>query len=395
MRIALRALLVAALLIVPVKTAVAQADAPVVTLPAPTGSESIGVVSLHLVDENRVDEVLNNGRKREFPLRIFYPAVDAEKWPADTWAPEAVVDDFREYVTKYANGAGDWRLGNSHARVGAPAAAGPRPILLYSPGFGSSSMVGAALIEELVSHGYVVAALDHPGDVGAVVFPGDRVVRQIPGIEVDLESKLPGLVQARVDDARYALDALAAVVAGRNPDAEQRPLPAGLGGVLDLSSVGMFGHSLGGATSAQAMLEDPRIRAGVDMDGSIFGSVRDAGVDRPFLLMSSGEGAFLNWEPSRRDFFEHSRGAKLAVALGDSLHMSFSDLQVVLSQLAAAGVVPHEDAAKSIGTIPVTDSIDLQRGYLRTFFNTNFGRLADSAQAPWQLAHPQMRLDRP
>ena len=46
----------------------------------------------------------------------------------------------------------------------------------------------------------------------------------------------------------------------------------------------MFGHSLGGATAAAAMLADPRIRAGVDMDGTILGKVAKQGVARPFLV---------------------------------------------------------------------------------------------------------------
>jgi predicted dienelactone hydrolase len=60
-------------------------------------------------------------------------------------------------------------------------------------------------------------------------------------------------VAVRVTDTRFVLDQLATVNASGNPDAEHRPLPAGLRGALRLSRVGMFGHSLGGATAAQAL----------------------------------------------------------------------------------------------------------------------------------------------
>ena len=43
-----------------------------------------------------------------------------------------------------------------------------------------------------------------------------------------------------------------------------------------MSSVAMFGHSLGGATAAAAMLEDQRITAGVNLDGSLVGPVVNA-----------------------------------------------------------------------------------------------------------------------
>ena len=76
-------------------------------------------------------------------------------------------------------------------------------------------------------------------------------------------------MKARIADTRFVLNELAALNSGASPDARHRPLPAGLAGTLDLTRVGMFGHSLGGATSAEAMAADRRILAGLDLDGSI------------------------------------------------------------------------------------------------------------------------------
>lgn len=33
----------------------------------------------------------------------------------------------------------------------------------------------------------------------------------------------------------------------------------------------MFGHSFGGATSAQMLVKDARIKAAIDMDGGLYG----------------------------------------------------------------------------------------------------------------------------
>ena len=74
----------------------------------------------------------------------------------------------------------------------------------------------------------------------------------------------------RIADTRFVLDELASLASGRNPDAEHRPLPSGLSTALDLAKVGMFGHSLGGATAAKAMAADARISAGINLDGSMF-----------------------------------------------------------------------------------------------------------------------------
>jgi len=52
---------------------------------------------------------------------------------------------------------------------------------------------------------------------------------------------------------------------------------------------GIFGHSLGGAAAASAMLADNRFSCGLDMNGSSNGAAVDAGLDRPLLLMSAPE----------------------------------------------------------------------------------------------------------
>ncbi|HEX5288227.1 MAG TPA: hypothetical protein VFX25_05110 [Streptosporangiaceae bacterium] len=47
-------------------------------------------------------------------------------------------------------------------------------------------------------------------------------------------------------------------------------------GLIDLSRIAMAGHSAGGAAAIPAMLTDPRIRAGIDMDGTLLIPVRNA-----------------------------------------------------------------------------------------------------------------------
>ncbi len=70
--------------------------------------------------------------------------------------------------------------------------------------------------------------------------------------------------------------------------------------------------------------------------------------------------------------------------------LSFCDDQLIVPSLAAAGIVPADFAAEAVGTIDPQDSLDLQRGYLRTFFDTTFGRYDDLTQTPAQVLHPGM-----
>jgi predicted dienelactone hydrolase len=59
-----------------------------------------------------------------------------------------------------------------------------------------------------------------------------------------------------------------------------------------MSRVGVFGHSFGGATAAQFCSQDSRCKAGIDVDGSLHGSVLQTGIHKPFMFLGSGRGDF-------------------------------------------------------------------------------------------------------
>ena len=238
-------------------------------------------------------------------------------------------------------------------------------MVLYSPGLGGTRDSGSVLVEELVSRGYVVATIDHTHDSSPVEFPGGRVEAALPPLTPEVAAQA---VAVRVADTRFVLDQLTALNAGSNPDAEHRPLPDGLRGALDLSTVGMFGHSLGGATAAQAMLEDPRIKAGVNLDGTLFGPVVAAGLDRPFMLVGA-QGHGRDNDPSWAQFWANLRGWRLNLRLTGAAHTSFTDFQALLPQIAGAIGLSPDGVQQLIGTIDPQRSIINQRAYVTVFFD--------------------------
>jgi predicted dienelactone hydrolase len=255
----------------------------------------------------------------------------------------------------------------THGAVGAPVDRdrSGRPVVLYSPGGNGTRDGGTVLVEELVSRGYIVVTIDHTHDASAVEFPDGRVeTRAIP----DTPEAGEQAVAVRVADTRFVLDTLSALNAGANPDAEHRRLPFGIRGALRMSSVAMFGHSFGGATAAAAMLEDQRIMAGVNLDGTFFGPVVNAGLDRPFLLVSSHGGGRDN-DVSWAKFWANLRGWRLNLQLTDSAHNSFSDLQALVPQAAGVLSFPPDTVQQFIGTIDPDRSITNQRAYLTAFFD--------------------------
>ncbi|GIG61932.1 esterase [Longispora fulva] len=336
---------------------VAPGAAPVqLTLPAPTGHGRIGTVSLHLVDRSRPDPWVPTEPARELMIQLWYPAADTRNRPRAPWVSPGVADRLNPPGSPVT-------LPVSHAYTGAPAAGGRHPVVVYSPGLGMERTSSTALVEDLASHGYVVVTIDHPHDGRFVEFPGGRIATQalpVPTTPEEEAAMIATALATRVADTRFTLDQLAALDRGHNPDEERRPLPRGLTGALDLDRIGMAGHSLGGATAAQTMLEDRRIRAGVNLDGTVSGTVVTAGLDRPFLLLGS-PGDDDSWTA----LWSRLRGPRHRLELAGSGHMSFTDYQVLLAQ---AGV-PAEDREPSLGTIDGDRSIAVQRAYLLAYFD--------------------------
>ncbi len=344
----------------PTATGAAQALRP--TLPPPTGDHGIGVVPLHLVDRSRTDPWVPSHPVRELMVSLWYPAKHGHARPLAPWLPPGAWARFEQ-----DNGVppGVLAVPLTHGRTNAPVdrRRGGRPVVLYSPGLGGTRDNSTVLVEELVSRGYVVATIDHTHDSSAVEFPDGRV--EVGTLTPDVAAQA---VAVRVADTRFVLNTLSALNAGGNPDAEHRPLPNGLRGALDLSRVGMFGHSLGGSTAAEAMFEDRRIKAGVNLDGTLFGPVVAAGLDRPFMLVGAQDHGRDN-DASWAQFWANLRGWRLNLRLAGSAHNSFTDIQVLLPQIAGALNFPPEAAQQLIGTIDPQRSIINQRVYVTAFFD--------------------------
>lgn len=277
-------------------------------LPAPTGPHRLGVTSLYLVNRSRRDP-WGSIAVREVMVSVFYPArtVHGRRVaPQMTAGAAAAVPHIDPLFHKELPTSGvDWAATRTHAHTDAPAQAVRRPVLLYSPGGGDPRTLGTGLAEELASRGYVVVTIDHPGDASEVEFPRKRAGRQQVRTTVfrgnpRTDPKLfRTVVGTRIADTRFVLDQLALLAAGRNPDALGRPLPEALGLALDLRRVGIYGHSVGGTTAAQAMYEDRRIGAAVNLEGFLDYApkrpgrkgrllpVARYGVDRPLLLLGT------------------------------------------------------------------------------------------------------------
>src|SRR4051812_7591647 len=237
----------------------AAAVAVSVTPPAPTGAAPVGFIRSTLTDTHRIEKLAGDSGPRRVPIRVWYPAAAPGAQPAVvfTAAEQAVWEQGVALPPGALDGVG------AAATAAAPAAGGAHPVLLLSPGLGETTGLMSNHAGDLASHGYVVVGIDVPGETEALDLGDGKLVAKSPG----LARASSRTIALRSRDMRFVLGRLGTL--------------RGVGR-LDRHRVGAFGHSNGGATSAAAMLVDRRLRAGVDLDGGIFGPVVGRGLDRPF-----------------------------------------------------------------------------------------------------------------
>jgi predicted dienelactone hydrolase len=308
---------------------------PVFAFPTPTGRYAVGTTSLSFVDRSRTEscDPTSTTAPRELVVKVWYPSVKRNRDKA------AYLDDERLIPAGKFSHLG---LVKTHAVRDAPLASEktPYPVVIYSPSWSGIKTDNTFQTEELASHGYVVLALEHPCAAAMAVYPDGRVIYGKWSADfASSDAAMKKLLQVgvehlalRTQDIQFVLNQL--------PRIDR--LDARFQGILDLDKIGIFGHSFGGAAAAQACAIDPRLKAGMNMDGLLFGSVAQSGAAQPFMFMNadyprptpadlnSPNGPFRRskqtdaWSFQQRErWFQRYGGYDLT--LRDSAHMTFSD----------------------------------------------------------------------
>ncbi|WP_398947619.1 alpha/beta hydrolase family protein [Streptomyces sp. BK340] len=344
-------------------------------LPAPTGRFQVGEVTLHLADTSRHDPWQEGRNSRELMVGVYYPTTRAAGRPAAPYMLPRAAAHFDSVTADDYLGMGlpagqaDWAATVTHASQGAPVAdaGGKRPVLIYSPGLGEPRTWGTTLVTDLAGRGYVVVTIDNTYESPEVEFPDGSLATMVtPG---DPDAFIRKALRVRNTDTGFVLDRLGLLNAGLNPDVDDHPLPCGLAGALDLTKVGMFGHSLGGTAAATAMDADPRITAGIDMDGNLTNfdgtlmPVAEHGLTRPFLLM--GKDGPTDTGPGWTAFRAHTPGWNRQLRLRGAEHASFTDAEALLPQLG----LPAATLTQDIGTIDPATAVRTDEAYVSAFFD--------------------------
>jgi dienelactone hydrolase len=182
----------------------------------------------------RTGEWTDTGRDRTLPVEIWYPASEAhrgedldetrcDRYTPMPMAPEVVQSAVRD----------------------AEAETGPRPLIVFSHGFGGERRQTTHLCTHWASHGYAVVAMDHVGNTAL-----DMMQAAAAEGDVNPAGQIAQFMADRPADASFVID---------------RALAGASGLAIDAERIGISGHSFGGWTTLATTGRDNRIRAALPL----------------------------------------------------------------------------------------------------------------------------------
>lgn len=310
-------------------------------LPKPTGPYAVGVTTLHLIDKNRHE--LRSSKPhdfRELMLYIWYPASPEGTEQIAFYAPGPMAaimkKDFNQFVGTPLNQLSLLDTLKTYSFINAPLSTKEQkyPLLLFSPGVGSPVQLYTTLLEDLASHGYIVAAINHPYLSNPTIFPDGRIIMRYeqkpkPSAQ-EIESSRRQNTQTWIADTRFALDELL-----RNP-------PALLKNKINPEEVGVFGHSFGGSIAIEVCGLDNRCKAGVDIDGKLaFESRFPNGYKKPFMFIL-GEHSEVPEIKSLEKLAAHMGKDAYLVTVSGASHGSFGDYMLIAPPKNAPSLNPQK-----------------------------------------------------
>ncbi|MDX1286404.1 MAG: hypothetical protein R3182_15415, partial [Draconibacterium sp.] len=248
------------------------------------------------------------------------------------------------------------------------------PVLIYNHGYGGFSGVYQTVFEELASHGYIVVSIGHQDESALLQVDEEIVIPNSPDNEFytrrssELNGRRINELQSIIlnsDNHKKVKEAYRELLE-RSPLHEEsvelwatdtreviRKLSIinqqdkRLKGALDMDNIGVFGHSVGGATSGELAFSCSQMKAGINLDGFQFGNLINSKLQVPFLFVSSNSSGntYLRVSP----FTESSNSKCHHAVINGFTHETFSDLPMITNGNKRA--------------------IDIQRSVILSFFD--------------------------
>jgi dienelactone hydrolase len=313
-----------------------------------TGPYQVGTTVVHLIDYDR-HEIYgpDPNAQREIMVQIWYPADPEEDDPQVQWMPDidAAGPAIATWIDLPPFALNHLKYVKANAFMDAPAIMDSKgfPVLIFSHGWAGFKEQNIFQVEELASHGYTVIGINHTYGAVLTVFPDGRQAPRNPNAlpsevsdeEYDLASNL--LVRQWAQDISFVIDELENI--------NQSPDDGLLLEKLDLSKMGVFGHSTGAGATVEFCASDARCKAALVMDLWAEPVSRDsitAGLSQPVMILYSE-----NWDtlddPENNyglvgELVEASSNEVYEMTIQGTKHFDFSSLPLLSPLTVSLGL---------------------------------------------------------
>ncbi|WP_139902635.1 alpha/beta hydrolase family protein [Clostridium thermarum] len=338
---------------------------PLYNLTKPTGEYKIGTISFDAIDTNRV-ALYSNSRdaNRKIKIQLWYPADEAEGHKRAPWLEGGAVE--AGSIAKIV-GIPEFLLrpmalikSNSYKAADIGKAKSKYPLVIISHGLTGLRSLHTDLAELLASHGYIVAGISHTYAAAVTVFDSgeaEYLRKEAIPFGVSREEYLTYsniVLDTYVQDIQFTIDTLIELNSDKTSILWDK---------LDLSAIGLLGHSAGGGAGVVTAIKDSRIRAITGFDpwlDPVDAEIINTGLRIPALFLRSEQ-----WitDPNNANLFpllKSSKGYRELYEISGTTHLDFTMIHMYSPLTKTYGYTGQLDGRK-ISMI--------QQDFVLAFFN--------------------------
>ena len=347
---------------------VASRVVPLNDIKSPTGDYQIGTEIFYWIDSSRTEWFSDNLEdRRQLMVQAWYPAIpnNNKKY---SWVDysnqrvESLAESFN--VPKFIVRAVDRVDTDTYIDTTPIQSTKTFPIVIFSHGFEGFRFQNTTQIQELVSHGYIVFALDHTYDATLTIFPDGTKIKKAEKYCYGCEEKefrevFNPQIDTRISDVIFVLNKIENIKSG--------VISTSFSSLLDINKIGIFGHSFGGGTSLAASILDSRIKSCLSLDGwyvPIIPEIYSKDFSKPFLhLGQTAWDRIENYEILDSILMAKS-GIGYKLSLAGAHHYDFTD-SPHLSRLASKLNLSSELDSEQILNVTNTTVLGFFNTYLK------------------------------
>ena len=327
--------------------------------PGQLGPYEVGFTYFLLVDDSR--DTASGFGGRPIPVYMWYPVNPAD---IDGGTPEATYPLDPYYGSMPQVGSSSFELYGLDPAYHEPESSSdtPFPLVMFSPGWGSSSLFHVSIGTRLASHGFTVAIVTHYGDRVLPWYPLHHIAEASMNRPLDVSFALDHVLDKNnsPEDLLYGLvnpDQIAA--AGWSVGGYAAMTLAGGDDMVcdtffDPEAVADFGPPP--LQTCVTSLPDPRIKVIVPLDGAnqILRFYELARITIPTMGIGQEFETALDWQARQHAAIQAHPSYR--IDLNNSIHYSFSDICEVYRVGGDMGIFTPEEVNEAL-EISCTDSI--------------------------------------